>query len=62
MRAVVIGHVEWIDFIRVESVPKPGEQNQRRDGQEFEEEDHVIAPSGGRLGMTSSSKRIYAAV
>ena len=25
MRAVVIGHVEWIDFIRVESVPKPGE-------------------------------------
>ena len=25
MRAVVIGHVEWIDFVRVESVPKPGE-------------------------------------
>ena len=25
MRAAVIGHVEWIEFIRVESVPKPGE-------------------------------------
>jgi ribokinase len=25
VRAVVIGHVEWIDFLRVESVPKPGE-------------------------------------
>ena len=25
MRAVVIGHVEWIDFLRVESVPRPGE-------------------------------------
>jgi ribokinase len=25
VRAVVIGHVEWIDFIRVESVPRPGE-------------------------------------
>ncbi len=25
MRAAVIGHVEWIDFLRVESVPKPGE-------------------------------------
>ena len=25
MRAAVIGHVEWIDFVRVESVPKPGE-------------------------------------
>jgi ribokinase len=25
VRAVVIGHVEWIDFIRVENVPKPGE-------------------------------------
>ena len=25
MRAIVIGHVEWIEFLRVESVPKPGE-------------------------------------
>lgn len=25
MRAAVIGHVEWIDFVRVEKVPKPGE-------------------------------------
>lgn len=25
MRAVVVGHVEWIDFVRVESVPEPGE-------------------------------------
>jgi ribokinase len=25
MRAIVIGHVEWIDFVRVESVPKAGE-------------------------------------
>jgi ribokinase len=25
VRAVVIGHVEWIDFVRVEAVPKPGE-------------------------------------
>jgi ribokinase len=25
MRAAVIGHVEWIDFVRVESVPKAGE-------------------------------------
>ena len=25
MRAAVIGHVEWIDFIRVEAVPRPGE-------------------------------------
>ena len=25
MRAAVIGHVEWMDFVRVESVPKPGE-------------------------------------
>ena len=40
----------------------PVQQDQRCDGEEFEEKDHVIAPSGGRLGMTSSSKRIYAAV
>jgi ribokinase len=25
VRAAVIGHVEWIDFIRVEEVPRPGE-------------------------------------
>ena len=25
MRAAVVGHVEWIDFIRVEAVPRPGE-------------------------------------
>jgi len=25
VRAIVIGHVEWIDFVRVESVPRPGE-------------------------------------
>src|SRR4051812_22090290 len=25
MRAAVVGHVEWIEFIRVETVPKPGE-------------------------------------
>ena len=25
MRAAVVGHVEWIDFIRVEEVPRPGE-------------------------------------
>jgi ribokinase len=25
VRAIVIGHVEWIEFIRVESVPRPGE-------------------------------------
>jgi ribokinase len=25
VRAVVIGHVEWIDFVRVEAVPRPGE-------------------------------------
>ena len=25
MRAVVIGHIEWIDFLRVEDVPKQGE-------------------------------------
>ena len=38
------------------------QQNQRRHGEEFEEKAHVCAPSGGRLGMTSSSNRIYAAV
>ena len=38
------------------------QQDQRRDGEEFEEKDHVCAPSGGRLGMTSSSNRIYAEV
>jgi ribokinase len=25
VRAAVIGHVEWIDFLRVESVPRPGQ-------------------------------------
>ena len=25
MRAAVVGHVEWIEFLRVESVPAPGE-------------------------------------
>ena len=25
MRVGVVGHVEWIDFVRVESVPEPGE-------------------------------------
>ena len=25
MRAAVVGHVEWIDFVRVEAVPAPGE-------------------------------------
>jgi ribokinase len=25
VRAAVIGHVEWVDFVKVESVPKPGE-------------------------------------
>jgi len=25
MRAAVVGHVEWIEFLRVENVPKPGE-------------------------------------
>ena len=25
MRAAVVGHVEWIDFIRVEEMPRPGE-------------------------------------
>lgn len=25
MRCAVIGHVEWVEFVRVESVPKPGE-------------------------------------
>src|SRR6185436_18610501 len=25
MRATVIGHVEWVEFLRVESVPTPGE-------------------------------------
>jgi ribokinase len=25
VRAVVIGHVEWVDFVRVESLPKAGE-------------------------------------
>jgi len=25
VRAAVVGHVEWIDFIRVEEVPRPGE-------------------------------------
>jgi ribokinase len=25
MRAAVIGHVEWVDFVRVESMPRPGE-------------------------------------
>jgi ribokinase len=25
VRAAVVGHVEWIDFIRVEAVPRPGE-------------------------------------
>ena len=25
MRVAVVGHVEWIEFLRVESVPKPGE-------------------------------------
>ena len=38
------------------------QQDQRCHGDEFEEKDHVCAPSGGRLGMTSSSNRIYAEV
>ena len=47
--------------------PVPAQQpafcrNPACDGEEFEKEDHVIAPAGGRLGMTSSSNRIYAAV
>jgi ribokinase len=25
MRCAVIGHVEWVEFVRVENVPKPGE-------------------------------------
>src|SRR5919201_3917888 len=25
MRVAVIGHVEWVEFVRVESVPRPGE-------------------------------------
>jgi ribokinase len=25
MRCAVIGHVEWVEFVRVESVPRPGE-------------------------------------
>ena len=25
MRAAVVGHVEWIDFIRVEELPRAGE-------------------------------------
>jgi ribokinase len=25
MRAAVVGHVEWIEFARVEHVPRPGE-------------------------------------
>jgi ribokinase len=25
MRVAVVGHVEWVEFIRVESVPRPGE-------------------------------------
>jgi ribokinase len=25
MRAVVVGHVEWVEFVRVEQVPAPGE-------------------------------------
>ncbi len=38
------------------------QQDQRRNGEEFEKESHVIAPSGGRLGMSSSSNWIYASV
>ena len=25
MNLAVVGHVEWIEFLRVEAVPKPGE-------------------------------------
>ena len=25
MNVAVVGHVEWIEFLRVEAVPKPGE-------------------------------------
>ena len=25
MRLAVVGHVEWVEFARVERVPKPGE-------------------------------------
>ena len=25
MNMAVVGHVEWIEFVRVEAVPKPGE-------------------------------------
>src|SRR5919197_1148785 len=25
MRCAVVGHVEWVDFVRVEHVPAPGE-------------------------------------
>src|SRR6266550_68623 len=25
MRVAVVGHVEWVEFVRVEAVPKPGE-------------------------------------
>ena len=25
MRVAVVGHVEWVEFARVEAVPKPGE-------------------------------------
>jgi hypothetical protein len=38
------------------------QQDQHRHGEEFERKDHVCAPSGGRLGMTSSSNRIYGSV
>jgi ribokinase len=25
MKLAVVGHVEWIEFLRVESVPRPGD-------------------------------------
>jgi ribokinase len=25
MRIAVVGHVEWVEFARVEAVPRPGE-------------------------------------
>lgn len=32
MRCAVVGHVEWIDFVRVERVPQPGEIVTAREG------------------------------
>lgn len=49
MRAAVVGHVEWVDFVPVERVPRPGEI--------FTTVDHWSEPAGG--GTVSAGEFLW---